>query len=150
MSEPIQWVMRLEVVDRSGALARISAVCAYWAVSLRLIQNSEAAHEGISTVLLGFAAPEPCSILLLRRLRRLDVVQQAELLRYDDPRLREVASVCLSLGAHPRCPSRVQVIPLDQTGHHLITGPMRPVEACLGELRRSGLLRSLSRALLLA
>ncbi|APZ44205.1 hypothetical protein [Acidihalobacter ferrooxydans] len=145
---PIQWVMRLEVVDRSGVLARISAVCAYWAVSLRLIQNSDAAVEGISTVLLGFAVPESRAVLLRRHLRRLGMVRAAELLRHDDPRLREVASVRLTTGAHPRCAPKVQVTALDAAGGHLLIGPMQAVEDCLGELRRSGLLQSLSRALI--
>lgn len=145
---PIQWVMRLEVVDRSGALARISAVCAYWAVSLRLIQNSEAERAGMSTVLLGFAVPERRAALLKRHLRRLGVVRAAELLRHDDPRLREVASVRLTSGTHPRCASKVQVTALDTAGGHLLTGPMQAVEECLGELRRSGLLQSVSRALI--
>ncbi|MEJ2653786.1 MAG: hypothetical protein P8Z69_00465 [Acidihalobacter sp.] len=144
----IQWVMRLEVVDRSGALARISAVCAYWAVSLRLIQNSEAADEGISTVLLGFSVPERRATLLRRHLRRLGMVRSAELLRHDDSRLREVASVRLTSGTHPRCVPKVQATALDASGGHLLTGPMQAVEECVGELRRSGLLQSVSRALI--
>ena len=146
----IQWVMRLEVVDRSGALARISAVCAYWAVSLRLIQNSEAAHEGVSTVLLGFAVPERRAALLRRHLRRLGVVRSADLLRHDDPRLREVASVRLTNGTHPRCAPKVQATALDASGGYLLTGPMPAVEECLGELRGSGLLQSVSRALIVS
>lgn len=145
---PIQWVMRLEVIDRSGALARISAVCAHWAVSLRLIQNSDAAVEGISTVLLGFSVPERRAALLRRHLRRLGVVRSVELLRHDDPRLREVASVRLTSGTHPRCSPKVQVTALDASGGHLLTGPMQAVEECLGELRGSGLLQSVSRALI--
>lgn len=143
----MRWVLRTRVEDRSGVLARISAVCAYWAVSLNLVQNSETERPGEAAILLGFSATERKAQLLLRHVARLDSVRQISLLRHDEPTLRAVATVQLAGGARPRCPGNVDIHPLDGKSGYLLIGPLHGVEECLSELRRSGLLHNAGRAL---
>lgn len=144
----IRWVLRIRVEDRTGVLARISAVCAYWAVSLRLVQNSETERQGEAEILLGFAAAERKAQLLLRHLGRLESVREITLMRHDEPALRASTTVRLAGGARPRCPGNVDVHALDSKGGYLLIGPLHAVEECLSELRRSGLLHSAGRALI--
>ncbi|AOU97661.1 hypothetical protein BI364_06550 [Acidihalobacter yilgarnensis] len=144
----IRWVLRIRVEDRTGVLARISAVCTYWAISLQLVQNSETEQPGEAAILLGFAASERKAKLLMRHLRRLESVREIVLLPHDEPTLRATTTIQLTDGAHPHCPADVDVHALNAEGRYLLIGSLYSVETCLNELRHRGLLHSAGRALI--